>query len=615
VIEIIDKIKKPAPKWVAPKPKPIFKTTLEKEKYWALEKKRWREGYGDGYSHICGIHYFYLQEGWLKDGSDGTLIRPRYRDCDDWIITELHNGFWDLKNHVGLVKRREIGSTSIGAGLLPAYTMRMFPSSTFGATSCDQPRIFKAFNDKTEVFIKKLDQDIRPILDRTVGYKENATRQQVYQRLPWLVKDINGDADYEYSDLYAKETSESDGSATGFSGTRLRAAYIDEFPLHKRKAKLLGSMLSCVMKQTEQSGLLFWGGTVEESITAEQINELQKLVRNSNDLKFNVIFAPAWWGLKMNENGVSDEKAGTDWVYSERERLNRLEDKSFLKAFIKNYPLNLEEIFSMGGSSRWDEETVEAINRQMEVVVKREAIPQFNIRTEQNVTIVEPTNKGDIYMIEPPKPNVDYVFGYDGILTSDLTSDDKANSKIALVGMKGVDPTSELQFAPIVKYSERPKSIEYANSKIVNIIRHYNQYGRAKITGELNAGGEHLIKMLINVGLSSTIMNRRDLSKKGYVDTKKPWFYRNDAILNWQNEAANIYYKNYAQMVLFKSLLLDAKKSDQDNTDEEDALKACLYGWGTGHLLAEKIKERPKKKVWIIVGYKNGIPNWEERLL
>ena len=68
-------------------------------------------------------------------------------------------------------------------------------------------------------------------------------------------------------------------------------------------------------------------------------------------------------------------------------------------------------------------------------------------------------------------------------------------------------------------------------------------------------------------------------------------------------------------MVFFKSLLLDAKKSDQDNTDEEDALKACLYGWGTGHLLAEKIKERPKKKVWIIVGYKNGIPNWEERLL
>jgi len=564
---------------------------------------------------FVGCIFFYLTEGWLKDGSDGTLIRPRYRDCDDWIISELHNGFWNLTNHVGLVKRREIGSTSIGAGLLPAYTMRMFPSSTFGATSCDQPRIFKAFNDKTEVFIKKLDQDIRPVLDRTVGYKENATKQQVYQRLPWLVKDVNGEPDYEYSDLYAKETSENDGSATGFSGTRLRAAYIDEFPLHKRKAKLLGSMLSCVMKQTEQSGLLFWGGTVEESITAEQINELQSLVRNSKDLKFNVIFAPAWWGLKMDENGVSDEKAGVEWVLAERERLDRLEDKSFYKAFVKNYPLNLEEIFAMGGSSRWDEETVDAINRQMEVVVKREAIPQYDIRIQGTVTVAEPSSKSNIFMVEGPKPNVDYLFGYDGILTSDLSSDEKANSKIALVGMKGVDPSSELQFAPIVKYSERPKSIEAANHKIVNIIKHFNMYGRAKVTGELNAGGEHLLKMLMNEGLKSTILMRRDLNRKGYVDTNKPWFYRSDSILKWQNEAANIYYKNYAHMVLFRSLLLDAKKKDDDNTDEEDALKACLYGWGTGHLLAEKQKEKPKKKVWIIKGYENGKPIWDEVIL
>jgi len=613
-MEIIDKIKTPAPKWVPPPPKPIFKTSLEKEKYWELQKLRWREGYGDGYSRISGMHYHYLKEGWLKDGSDGTLIRPSYRDSDDWIITPLHDAFWGLKNHVGLVKRREIGATSIGAGLLPAYTMRMFPSSTFGATSCDQPRIFKAFNDKTEIFIKKLDPDIRPVFDRTVGYKENATKQQVYQKLPWLVKDVNGNPDYEFSDLYAKETSESDASATGFSGTRLRAAYLDEFPLHKRKAKLLGSMQSCVMKQTEQSGLLFWAGTVEDSITADQINELQKLVRNSDVLRFNVIFAAAWWALFMDKNGVSDKKKGIQWVETERERLNKLEDKTFLKNFIKNYPLSLEEIFSMGGSSRWDEYAVERINQQTEIVVKRESIPQYNIRIEGATTIVDPSTTSGIFIIEKPKPNVDYVFGYDGILTSKLTSDDDANSKLALVGMKGVDPQSETEFGPVIKYSERPKSIEFANKKVVNIIKHYNQYGRAKITGELNAGGEHLIKMLINEGLASTIMFRKDLSKKGFVDTKKLWFYRNEAILNWQNEAANVYYKNHAEKVFFLSLLLDAKKSDDDNKDEEDAFKACLYGWGTGDLIGERPKPKVKKKVSIIVGYKNGAPIWEDKI-
>ena len=77
-------------------------------------------------------------------------------------------------------------------------------------------------------------------------------------------------------------------------------------------------------------------------------------------------------------------------------------------------------------------------------------------------------------------------------------------------------------------------------------------------------------------GNASCIMNRKDLTKKGYVDQKKPWFYRNDKILDWQNEALNIYYKKYADMVWFRSLLDDARKGDDDNKDEEDAFKADI---------------------------------------
>jgi hypothetical protein len=616
-ITVVDKIKDPAPKWVPPPPKPTFRTDLEKTKYWETEKIRWREGYGDGYSHLCGMHYHYLTQGTLKDGSDGDPIRPSYRDSDEWIIQPIHEAFWSLKNHVGLIKRREIGATSIGAGLLPSYSMRMFPNSTFGATSCDQARIFKAFSDKTDVFIKKLDADIRPVFDRTVGFKENATKQQVYWKLPWVVKDpITGQSDYAYSELFARETSDTPESAKAFSSARLRAAYIDEFPLHKRKGPLLGSIGSCVMKGPDQSGLLFWAGTVEEGITPEQINELQKLVRQSEILRFNVIFAAAWWGLFMNKNGVSDEKKGTQWVMEERERLDKLEDKTFLKNFIKNYPLSLEEIFELGGTGRFDEFAVQAINNQKEQIdLKTEPIIQYNIRVTGGETKSEPTNKGDIFILEEPKPNVDYIFGYDGIATSKLTSADNANSKLALVGMKGIDPQSDLQFAPVCKYSERPRSIEFANKKCVDIIRHYHKFGRAKIIGELNAAGEHMIQLLINNGLSDTIMYRKDLSKKGMVDTKKLWFYRNDKILDWQNEALNIYYKNYAHMVWFRSVLEDAGKADNDNKDEEDALKAALYGWGTGDLFGAPVKVNKPKKIMIIVGWQDGSPIWEERMV
>ena len=616
-MEIIDKVKPASPKWVAPIPKPLFKTSLEKERYWEKEKLRWREGYGDGEARISGMHYFYLTQGWLKDGSDGTLIRPSYRDNDEWIINPLHDAFWGLQNHVGLVKRREIGATSIGAGLLPAYTTRMFPSSTFGMTSCDQPRIFKAFSDKTEVFIKRLDADIRPVFDRTVGFKENATRQQVFQRLPWVVKDPEtGLPDYAYSELFARETSDTEESAKAFSGSRMRAGYYDEFPLHKRKAKLLGSSTSCYMKGTEQSGLLFWAGTVEEGITPEQINELQKLVRQSEILKFNIIFAPAWWGLKLDKNGISDKEAGIRWVMEERERLDKLEDKAYLKNFIKNYPLTLDEIFELGGSSRFDEYAVQAINDQKKAIdAKMESIPLYSIKSASGETKAVPTNVGGTYILEHPKPNVDYIFGYDGIATSKLTSSDNANSKLALVGMKGIDPQSDLQFAPVLKYSERPKSIEDANKNVLEIMKYYNKYGRAKIMGEVNGAGEHMIKMLMNAGMKSCIMVRKDLTKKGNVDTNKFWFYRNDKILDWQNETLNIYYKNYAGMVWFRSLLEDAGLADDDNKDEEDALKACLYGWGTGDLYGEPVKEKKLKKVMIIVGYENGVPVWEERLL
>ena len=613
---IVDKIKTPSPKWVPQKPVPTFKNGLEKARYWEEEKKRWREGWGDGYSHINGIQYFMLTTGTYKDGSDGTLIQPRYRDCDEWITDELYDSFWGLKNHLFVFKRREIGLTSIGAGVLPAYTMRMFPSSTFGMTSCDKDRLYKAYNDKTDIYMKHLHGDISPIFDKSIGYRENSTKQQLYAKLPFLSKNLHGDAAIEFADLFAKETSESDKAAAGFSGTRMRAAFIDELPLHLRRKTLLNSMQSCFMKGAEQSGIMLAGGTAEDSITSEQISELQDLVEKSEFFKFKTIFVPAWWGLFVDENGVSDEKRGTEWVMKERERLDKIDDKSYLKAFIKNYPLTMSEIFNMGGGKGWDEYTVDKLNFQNETLVKEtenKPAPYKIFVTKEDV-ICNPTKESTLNILEHPRPGVKYVIGVDGIMTSDLSqSGEDEPSKFAAVVMKGHDPMELYQFAPVAIYCERPKTIEEANMRTVDLLKYYNKYDNCKIIGELNAGGEHLLKMVINEGLKNTVMYRKDFSKKGFVDTKKPWFTRNVQIKDWQFEAANVYFKKYYDQIRFRQIILDALKPIDKNTDVLDALEACLYGWGSGDLLNEKApKKEQKKKVWIMTSDSAGKPVWKE---
>lgn len=594
----IDKIN-PAPKWVAPIVPQQFKTTLERQRYWEVEKTRWREGYGDGHSKLCGMHYFYLTQGNLKDGSDGSIIKPKYRDCDEWIIEPLHNAYWNLHEHIGLVKRREIGATSIGAGLLPCYSMRMFPSSTFGMTSCDQPRIFKAFSDKTEIFIKKMDIDIRPVLDRTVGYKENSTKQQVYQFLPWLVKNEKGEVEYQYSDLFAKETSESDDSAKGFSGTRMRAAYYDEFPLHKRRSKLLNSSTPCFMKGTDQSGLLFWAGTVEEGITPQQIAELQQIVRESEILKFNVLFAPAWWGLKMNEHGVSNEKAGTEWVYAERERLDKLEDKSYLNAFMKNYPLTLDEIFNMGGSGMIEEDVLIKVKQTIKVIDDNPPNIQKYDLTNMGGTVHASVNKNSaISILEVPKKGVSYKVGIDGT-GSTIQGGVMTGSDVAMVITKMFDPQDiESSYTPVCIYTERPKSFEDSYIKMANAIRWYNFEGNCRVQAESNQGNEHFGAFLIKDGLERTIMMRGDLSGKGHVNKNKMFIYRTPDVINWQYREANRVLRKYGHNFKFKKLLSELLLPYEKNTDILDAWLMCLCAMGDSFdkIIEKKKDPKPKKR-------------------
>ena len=84
----------PTPKFVF-RPKPSFRTELERKRWWGKERETWIDGDGDGAARISGMHKFYLTQCFIKSGTGGAYIRPRYRDCDEWIIEPIHDSFWN----------------------------------------------------------------------------------------------------------------------------------------------------------------------------------------------------------------------------------------------------------------------------------------------------------------------------------------------------------------------------------------------------------------------------------------------------------------------------------------------------------------------------------------
>jgi hypothetical protein len=292
-------------------------------------------------------------------------------------------------------------------------------------------------------------------------------------------------------------------------------------------------------------------------------------------------------------NGHSDHEKVREEILRQREEYEKLDDKSFYNAYVKNQPLSIEEIFELSGSSSWDDYALNNINKRASEIPKEKlSIGTFKMNDLGHKVEVTPSVNGKVKILEHPKKGVKYIIGVDGIMTSELTSSSKDASDFAACGMKGVDPQSDLQFAPVFLYKERPKSIEDANRTTLDLLRYYNEYGNAKLFTETNAAGEHLLKMIQNAGLWECVGFRKDLNKRGWVDTKKAGFHRTDSIKDWQYEAANVYFKKYSEMIKFLEIITDAQKPYEANKDTLDSFMACLYGWGTGDLLNEKMIQK-----------------------
>ena len=573
-LTIIDNTKVPAPKyeWVPP---PTFKTSLDKQKYWESESRKIREGFAG----LTPPHYYMLQHCKIMGGTSRDIIRPYWRDTDDFIFESIWN---DIKNeqNSNIVKRREVGLSTIG-GVLGNWFSFVYPNGKSVFTSKDMGAIQSLFNDKIKTVRDSLPEEIRPDIERI-----NDTKDSCYLKLQRNIL-VDGKVEPRYHEIVCRETSEKPSSVNNISGSRVKFGFIDEAPLHKRRDDLLRSLFPVFREGGRQTGFMLMGGTIEDSLTNEDISRYFSFIEKSEILSINTLFVPAWMGYKDEkngltcENGYSDEKLATELILKERERLDKMEDKSWLRAFIKNYPLSMEEIYSLGASGRWEPDVAEMVKKQKGEIIRLEKEEKIRVTNNRLVNMAGQVAKtinygknseGGVFILEDPKPNVSYYVCVDGVMTGKKHGEENKGSWVASTVVKMFDPDGD-SYSPVCIYTEKPETVESSYRTILNQSIFYNQYGGLKgIMPEANAGTtDHFATFLEKEGYIKWLMHRKDLSGKGNINTNKYGQHVTIDVRDWQMKRANEFLRKYVQNIKMKHLIDDMMKPETENADVLDS--------------------------------------------
>ena len=549
-----------------------FRTTLEKEKYWANEQKLYIEGYNED---INGMLYYYLKNIKLKNRNDGSEYYPECRDVEILIFKEMAAAM-AAGQSLFIVKGRGVGLSSIGMNM-PHYFFRTMPNTNCLATSKNLETLSTIFSEKFVFSLKKLNKDIKP----RVLYLRNTKKESHYRGGIQYIDD-EGVLAFSESELMCRDTQKTDEAASNFSGSGVIYGFGDEAPLMKRFGKFFGSAIECFKDHSKNRmrGLLLLGGTVEADIPNDGIIALKKIWDSAAAMKMRTLWLPATYG-KHVVNGISDHARAKEEILAELDELERAEKNGIIiegalssKAFRKNNPLTLEDVFDIASGDFWEAKTSEALKAQYKIVINSDPKWKPHVLIETGNDIVpEIAERSPILIHELPKPNVRYVIGVDGTATSTQTGT-MTGSNYALVVLKLFEGIDAENFKVSAMMSVRPDSIEECYRKTVLIGRFYNKYGNCKIMAEGTQGNtDHFVSYLKRVDALNLAM--RD------PDNEKKWFkYRSGSVKDAQIKEGNIFIPDHASGIWFpqiiENLLLDVSK----NADLRDAYLWALTGAG-----------------------------------
>ena len=539
-------------------------TSKEKEIWWGKEKEYWVEGrFG-----LVGPHYYALTQGFVKDAR-GFKKRPIWRDIDDLI----YGGYLEARdtNHdLFVTKRREVGLSFIFGGIIPMWIAMTNPGSTSLITSADKKRLEALFKDKLRVVYDEFDDFARPgvVSTRQEGYLHLGRRDTKTGKVTGLD-----------SQIITKETVE---TPTAFEAYRAMHIFIDECMLHPKADKVYKSAQASTKSGFVKVAPIVIGGSAGEATSTGQ--KLAKTLWNSaKELNILTMFLPGFQGimeapelddkgketgkiLNFCPNGHSDETAATEYIMKTRDKLDKLEDKSFLNSFIKQYPLDINEVFSVSGHGALPKVIMDKLDTQERIILtSRPPVDRSVLHRDYDGTILKkPDNKSLLYFLENPKPDHTYIAGIDPIPFNSKNMGDGSNQAIVI---KDIDTNRY-----VAHYAERDSDPENIVNNMILLQEYYNN---AIAMIEINRGGVVKQKYKDNGKLHLLAKKPIFLGKGFYKDDDSYGYYKNDTTAERGNSYLIDYLNAYCDDLWLLNMVVDLKNYLIENTDLADAMVAC----------------------------------------
>ncbi len=550
----------PPPKYIYTPP-PLFRGAKDIRDYYVdQEFDRWTSGYAG----LTGMHYYYIQECFLKD-IEGNIFHPEWRQVDDEDVFSNIEECRHNQQGLMIVKPRDMGLTSIFAGGLPFYYARMNPGSLINMTSKDKDAFVRMFDDKVMTTYENISEYVL----NKVPLNKNNTKDQAFLKLAVKKLYPDGSEKVHTTTINVIETSENPKSVTKFSGSRAIYTFIDESGLHKRIRPLLQSMEATMKRGTDRKGFLCLGGTLEAALSNDQILAYQKLLEDVSFFRIKTVFIPAYKTLVM-KNGWYDKEAAIKWVMEQREEKAKSSDPSDLRAEIMTYPLSIDDIFQYTKGGFFEDDVEDMLRIRLDEIATNPN-PKYKIVTHGDQVKAIPDSNGKFTLLEPPKPNVVYYQAIDGIGGG---TDDGAEkgSELASIIFKGYDPDGG-SYTPVCIYLERPRTVEDAYRSVAAQLRYYNSYGNFKETNyETNIGtGDHFGTFLKKEGLYQFAAKRYDMTGRGNIDSNKRGHAVNEHVQDWQKRQGNLFLRKFAMNMTSSDLILDLLKPKNENADLRSA--------------------------------------------